>query len=64
MSKIVVAAEGSSQVTFSNDAPLALIAGPCVIESEEHILRMAFAIREIIGPLARAATAVGIAGCS
>jgi 2-dehydro-3-deoxyphosphooctonate aldolase (KDO 8-P synthase) len=42
--------EGSAQVSFSNDAPLALIAGPCVIETEEHILRTAKAIREIIGP--------------
>ena len=41
---------GAAQVTFSNDAPLALIAGPCVIESEEHVLRTAKAIREIAGP--------------
>jgi 2-dehydro-3-deoxyphosphooctonate aldolase (KDO 8-P synthase) len=37
-------------VSFSNSAPLALIAGPCVIESEEHVLFMARAIREIAGP--------------
>ena len=36
-------------IVFSNDAPLSLIAGPCVIESEEHVLHMARAIREIIG---------------
>ncbi len=36
-------------VTFSNTSPLALIAGPCVIESEEHVLRMAQAIRASIG---------------
>ncbi len=29
--------------------PLVLIAGPCVIESEEHVHRMARAIREIVG---------------
>jgi len=29
--------------------PLVLIAGPCVIESEEHVHRMAHAIREIVG---------------
>jgi 2-dehydro-3-deoxyphosphooctonate aldolase (KDO 8-P synthase) len=29
---------------------LAVIAGPCVIESEEHVWRMAKAIREIAGP--------------
>jgi 2-dehydro-3-deoxyphosphooctonate aldolase (KDO 8-P synthase) len=40
---------GSSQVTFGAQSPLALIAGPCVIESEEHVLRMAEAIREIAG---------------
>lgn len=46
---MVAVGAGSSQVTFSNRQPLALIAGPCVIESEEHALRMAFAIREIAG---------------
>lgn len=37
-------------VSFSNGAELALIAGPCVIESEEHVLRMAHAIRDAAGP--------------
>ena len=50
MKKTVTVGEDASQVTFSNDASLALIAGPCVIESEEHVLRMATAIREIAGP--------------
>jgi 2-dehydro-3-deoxyphosphooctonate aldolase (KDO 8-P synthase) len=36
-------------VVFSNTAALSLIAGPCVIESEEHVLRMARGIREIAG---------------
>lgn len=49
MNTAVVVGEGASQVTFANNAPLALIAGPCVIESEEHVLRMAAAIREIAG---------------
>jgi len=31
--------------------PLVLIAGPCVIESEEHVHRMACGIREAIAPL-------------
>jgi 2-dehydro-3-deoxyphosphooctonate aldolase (KDO 8-P synthase) len=35
---------------FAQDAPLALIAGPCVIESEEHVLKMAKAIRQVAGP--------------
>ena len=47
---MVAVGAGSSQVTFGNHSPLALIAGPCVIESEEHALRMAKAIREIVGP--------------
>jgi 2-dehydro-3-deoxyphosphooctonate aldolase (KDO 8-P synthase) len=29
--------------------PLVLIAGPCVIESEEHVRRMACSIRELVG---------------
>jgi len=37
-------------VGFSNAAPLALIAGPCVIESEEHVLFIARAIRDVVGP--------------
>src|SRR5436305_12083023 len=37
-------------VSFGAGAPLALIAGPCVIESEEHVRRMADAIAEIAGP--------------
>ena len=49
MSVRVTVGEGAAQVTFSNDSPLALIAGPCVIESEEHVLKMAEAIREIAG---------------
>jgi len=35
---------------FGGNQPLVLIAGPCVIESEEHVHRMARAIREIAGP--------------
>jgi 2-dehydro-3-deoxyphosphooctonate aldolase (KDO 8-P synthase) len=37
-------------VAFGGGAPLALIAGPCVIESEEHVHFLARAIREIAGP--------------
>lgn len=50
MSQPIVVGEGAAKVTFAQDAPLALIAGPCVIESEEHVLRTAQAIREIAGP--------------
>lgn len=34
---------------FGAGRPLVLIAGPCVIESEEHVHRMAWGIREAIG---------------
>ena len=34
---------------FGNNRPLVLIAGPCVIESEEHVHRMAHAIRRAVG---------------
>jgi 2-dehydro-3-deoxyphosphooctonate aldolase (KDO 8-P synthase) len=34
---------------FTPGSPLVLIAGPCVIESEEHVHRMARGIREAIG---------------
>ena len=34
---------------FGNRQPLVLIAGPCVIESEEHVHLMARAIRDIVG---------------
>ena len=34
---------------FDPGQPLALIAGPCVIESEEHVDRMARGIREAVG---------------
>jgi 2-dehydro-3-deoxyphosphooctonate aldolase (KDO 8-P synthase) len=34
---------------FGKGQPLVLIAGPCVIESEEHVHRMAAGIREAVG---------------
>ncbi|MDO8875979.1 MAG: 3-deoxy-8-phosphooctulonate synthase [Pseudolabrys sp.] len=34
-------------VRFGNDLPLALIAGPCQLESREHALEMASALKEI-----------------
>ncbi|HWR51085.1 MAG TPA: 3-deoxy-8-phosphooctulonate synthase, partial [Bryobacteraceae bacterium] len=37
-------------IRFGGGAPIALIAGPCVIESEEHVHRMAEAIGRIAGP--------------
>src|SRR5688572_12112257 len=38
-------------VRFGNDLPLALIAGPCAMESRDHALEMADALREIAGRL-------------
>jgi len=38
------------QIQIGEGQPLALIAGPCVIESEEHVRRMAVAIGKIAGP--------------
>jgi 2-dehydro-3-deoxyphosphooctonate aldolase (KDO 8-P synthase) len=36
-------------VRFGNDLPLALIAGPCALESRAHALEMAGALKEIAG---------------
>ncbi len=36
-------------VAFGNSLPLSLIAGPCVIESEEHVQRMVALIRAAVG---------------
>jgi 2-dehydro-3-deoxyphosphooctonate aldolase (KDO 8-P synthase) len=38
-------------VTFSNDAPIAVLAGPCQMESRAHALEMASALKEICGRL-------------
>src|SRR5499427_2983340 len=38
-------------VRFGNDLPLALIAGPCALESRAHALEMAAALKEIAGRL-------------
>jgi 2-dehydro-3-deoxyphosphooctonate aldolase (KDO 8-P synthase) len=39
------------QARFGNDLPLALIAGPCVLESRAHALETATALKEIAGRL-------------
>jgi 2-dehydro-3-deoxyphosphooctonate aldolase (KDO 8-P synthase) len=41
---------GADRVCFANNAPLALIAGPCVIESEKHVLSISQQIRNLVGP--------------
>ena len=38
-------------VTFSNDLPFALIAGPCVLESRQHALEISHALVEMTGRL-------------
>ncbi|MFN0219759.1 MAG: 3-deoxy-8-phosphooctulonate synthase [Hyphomicrobium sp.] len=38
-------------VTFANDAPIALLAGPCQMESRQHALEMASALKEIAAKL-------------
>jgi len=34
-------------VTFANDAPIAVLAGPCQMESRAHALEMATALKEM-----------------
>jgi 2-dehydro-3-deoxyphosphooctonate aldolase (KDO 8-P synthase) len=43
------AAVSVGAVRFGNDLPLALIAGPCALESRAHALEMARALKEIAG---------------
>src|SRR5690554_832327 len=38
-------------VTFANNGPIALFAGPCQMESRAHALEMAAALKEICGRL-------------
>ena len=45
------AAVAVGSVSFANDAPLALFAGPCQMESRQHALEMASALKEICGRL-------------
>jgi 2-dehydro-3-deoxyphosphooctonate aldolase (KDO 8-P synthase) len=41
----------AASVTFANDKPFALIAGPCVLESRQHAFDMCGKIKEITGRL-------------
>ena len=43
----VVVGTGAGAVHFGNQLPLALIAGPCAMESRDHALEMAAALKEI-----------------
>ena len=44
---IVIIGRGPAAVRFGNALPLALIAGPCALESRAHALEMAAALKEI-----------------
>ncbi|MEO0999505.1 MAG: 3-deoxy-8-phosphooctulonate synthase [Pseudomonadota bacterium] len=46
MSRTVTVEGPAGALTLSNDAPLALIAGPCQIEGREHALKIAEALAE------------------
>lgn len=41
----------AGNVTFGNDLPIAVLAGPCQMESRAHALEMASALKEIAGRL-------------
>src|SRR3954468_15613978 len=41
----------AGSVRFGNHLPLSIIAGPCAMESREHALEMASALKEITGKL-------------
>jgi 2-dehydro-3-deoxyphosphooctonate aldolase (KDO 8-P synthase) len=45
---VVSAGQGNGQVRFGNELPLALIAGPCQMESRAHALEVASALKEIV----------------
>ena len=45
------AAVAVGKVTFANDAPIAVFAGPCQMESRAHALEMAVALKEIAARL-------------
>jgi 2-dehydro-3-deoxyphosphooctonate aldolase (KDO 8-P synthase) len=47
---VELATPSGGTIRFGPGAPLALIAGPCVIESEEHVLFLAREIAGIAGP--------------
>lgn len=43
----VTVGQGAGAVTFGNDLPLAIMAGPCALESRAHAFEMAAALKEI-----------------
>ncbi len=51
MDVVEIGAGGSNRVIFSNNKPLSIIAGPCAMESRDHALEMATALKEITAKL-------------
>ena len=49
MNAPITVGQGLNQIQFGPTLPLVLIAGPCVIENEEHVYSMAQAIHKIAG---------------
>lgn len=49
--RVVIGSGPVQPVAFAQDAPIALFAGPCQMESREHALMMASALKEIAGRL-------------
>ena len=49
MSQVVAVGNAPNRVTFSDQSPLSFIAGPCVIESEAHVLSIAKALHDTLG---------------
>ncbi len=47
----VIVGQGAGAVAFGNNLPLALLAGPCAMESRAHALEMAEALKGICGRL-------------
>jgi 2-dehydro-3-deoxyphosphooctonate aldolase (KDO 8-P synthase) len=48
---VVTVGKGESSAKFGNTLPLALIAGPCALESRAHAFEMAVALKEITAKL-------------
>ena len=48
---IVTIGQGEAAVRFGNDQRLSVMAGPCALESRQHALEMAAALKEIAARL-------------
>ena len=44
---VVTIGEGAGRVQFGNAMPISIIAGPCAMESRDHALKMAAALKDI-----------------